>query len=266
MPAADGPAFVAAAVSAAVRAKAPRRTIQAVAAAVAGVFVHPPTVRATPRTSAAEPARAQGRASEMDGDPTELLNTLRAARAAQRRRKKERRRAAKASSAAVKVDVEMGSRGGGEAPATTPNRRDDSFNSGEQPVPDSSAECVQSGGQQLPDRGADPVSRRDDSFSSESLDPKKNEAAVEAVCNAGPEESSGSNPEGDANLIARLSELCRPALVTFMQQRMQQHMQQQHVEEHAGDSIRAQPDVAPAPRQGVSNKLIGKKGSRGGRR
>ena len=37
---ADGPAFVAAAVKAACEAKAPRRTVQAVAAAVAGVFAH----------------------------------------------------------------------------------------------------------------------------------------------------------------------------------------------------------------------------------
>eukprot|EP00928_Gymnodinium_smaydae_P092396 TRINITY_DN7626_c0_g1_i4.p1 TRINITY_DN7626_c0_g1~~TRINITY_DN7626_c0_g1_i4.p1 ORF type:complete len:199 (+),score=17.91 TRINITY_DN7626_c0_g1_i4:298-894(+) len=106
MSAADGPAFLAAAVSAAIRAKAPRRTVQAVAAAVASVFVRPATTRATPRTRAAEPAGAQGRACEEDGDAAVLLDTLRAARSAQRRRKKERRRAAKAAAASESRDLQ----------------------------------------------------------------------------------------------------------------------------------------------------------------
>jgi hypothetical protein len=97
MSAADGPAFLAAAVSAAIRAKAPRRTVQAVASAVAGVFARPATARAAPRMRATEPAGAQSNAGKEESDPVELLHTLRAARAAQRRRKKERRKAAKAA-------------------------------------------------------------------------------------------------------------------------------------------------------------------------
>mmetsp|Transcript_50274 Transcript_50274/g.139588 ORF Transcript_50274/g.139588 Transcript_50274/m.139588 type:complete len:244 (-) Transcript_50274:276-1007(-) len=92
--AADGAALLAAAVGAACRAKAPRRTVQAVAAAVAGVLVRPAAAAAVPRPGAAVPAGAQS-AGPDDSDPVQLLDSLRAARRAQRIRKKERRRAAK---------------------------------------------------------------------------------------------------------------------------------------------------------------------------
>lgn len=95
--AADGPAFVAAAVGAAVQHKAPRRTVEAIAAAVARVFAHPPTARAAPRKEPSVPTgtlRAAGAAGEAD-DPAQLLASIHAHRRAQRIRKKERRRAAK---------------------------------------------------------------------------------------------------------------------------------------------------------------------------
>ena len=92
---ADGAALLAAAIRAAVHAKAPRRTVQAVAAAVTGVLWRP--------TAAAEPhidARVQA------GTPVE---ELRANRNAQRQRKKDRRRsaAAKASNAAPVMSAEV---------------------------------------------------------------------------------------------------------------------------------------------------------------
>ena len=89
----DGAALLAAAVRAACQAKAPRRTVQAVAAAVTGVLVRP-IVAAVPRSGAVVPAGAQS-AHEEPSDPAILLESLRAARRAQRARKKERRRAAK---------------------------------------------------------------------------------------------------------------------------------------------------------------------------
>jgi hypothetical protein len=91
---ADGPALLAAAVRAACQANAPRRTVQAVAAAVTGVLVRPHTVAAEPHTDTGVRAGAQSNA-EADGDPAMLLSSLRAVRKAQRQRKKERRLAAK---------------------------------------------------------------------------------------------------------------------------------------------------------------------------
>jgi len=93
MSSADGASLVAAAVRAAILAKAPRRTVAAVAAAVAGAFVHrSPAQRPAPTPRA--PTGRQAATPPAPGDsPEELLQALRAERQAQRRRKKERRRA-----------------------------------------------------------------------------------------------------------------------------------------------------------------------------
>ena len=89
--------MLAAAVKAAIQAKAPRRTVQAVAAAVASVVIRPDA--AVPRSDPKARAGTQSEAQHDDGDPAGLLASLRAARAAQRKRKKERRRAAKQAAA-----------------------------------------------------------------------------------------------------------------------------------------------------------------------
>ncbi|CAE8656688.1 unnamed protein product [Polarella glacialis] len=94
---ADGPAFVAAAVRAAILAKAPRRTVQAVAAAVTGVFTSRPAA-ATLRTSSAAQAMPRGECRSTPGigaSAEELVAALQEARRARRRRKKENRRAKK---------------------------------------------------------------------------------------------------------------------------------------------------------------------------
>lgn len=98
--AADGPAFVAAAVRAACLAKAPRRTVSAVAAAVAAVFAHQHASATSGRKVAEQPA-AQCAADVVtdEASPPTLVEALRSARRAQRRRKKERRLAAKAQAA-----------------------------------------------------------------------------------------------------------------------------------------------------------------------
>jgi len=96
--AADGPALLAAAVRAACLAHAPRRTVQAVAAAVTGVLAHPKTAAAEQAPATGTPVRSHRAATqekEAGTSPEELLRTLRAVRSAQRKRKKERRRAAK---------------------------------------------------------------------------------------------------------------------------------------------------------------------------
>mmetsp|Transcript_58117 Transcript_58117/g.115213 ORF Transcript_58117/g.115213 Transcript_58117/m.115213 type:complete len:273 (+) Transcript_58117:60-878(+) len=87
---ADGAALLAAAVRAACLAKAPRRTVQAVAEAT----------DAAPATDTGEAAGRQRAAAPEPGGSSaeELLAALRQARAAQRRRKKERRRAKRPSS------------------------------------------------------------------------------------------------------------------------------------------------------------------------
>jgi len=94
---ADGAALLAAAVRAAVLAKAPRRTVQAVASAVTGVLARPETAQAAKGPVPTVPAGSQSAAAESAGEqtPEVLLQTLRAARSAQRRRKKERRKARK---------------------------------------------------------------------------------------------------------------------------------------------------------------------------
>jgi hypothetical protein len=91
----EGAALLAAAIRAAIHAKAPRRTVQAVAAAVTGVLWRP--------TAAAEPhidARMQAGTT---------VDDVRADRSAQRQRKKERRRsaAAKAANAAPAPSAEV---------------------------------------------------------------------------------------------------------------------------------------------------------------
>ncbi|CAE8671775.1 unnamed protein product [Polarella glacialis] len=122
--ASDGPALLAAAVRAACLAKAPRRTTQAVAAAVAGVILRPPTAAAVPGPTSAAPAGPQ-RAAEGAGDasPEALLAALRSARAGQRKRKKERRKAAKfaAPTGEDAEDQQMGNCLGGDGglPAVT---------------------------------------------------------------------------------------------------------------------------------------------------
>ena len=93
----DGSALVAAAVRAACLAKAPRRTVQAVAAAVAGVCLRPVAVEGRKRaTVASEPASAHD-SSAGDASPEELLEALRSCRREQRRRKKARRKANRAA-------------------------------------------------------------------------------------------------------------------------------------------------------------------------
>ena len=91
---ADGPALLAPAVRAACLAKAPRRTIQAVASAVTGVLVRP-TDDAVPRSRPLMPAGAQSADCDDVTVPGAAVDAIREARRAQRRRKKERRQAAK---------------------------------------------------------------------------------------------------------------------------------------------------------------------------
>ena len=96
-----GASLVAAAVRAAILANAPRRAVQAVASAVAGVALRPDAdPRSGPRhagtpTDHVSPA---GDAPPPPGSsPEELLEALRASRRAQRARKKARRRASRSS-------------------------------------------------------------------------------------------------------------------------------------------------------------------------
>jgi hypothetical protein len=93
--AADGAALVAAAVDAAHRAGAPRRTVAAVAAAVAGTVL---SAAAAPRQPATKPQvhTQEPPSATLEADnPEKLLASLRAVRRAQRLRKKQRRRDAK---------------------------------------------------------------------------------------------------------------------------------------------------------------------------
>lgn len=95
-PAADGAALVAAAVQAALREGAPRRTVAAVAAAVAGTVLS----AASQSTRLATKPRVLIQEAPTDaeaGNPEQLLASLRTARRAQRQRKKQRRREAKAA-------------------------------------------------------------------------------------------------------------------------------------------------------------------------
>ena len=100
----DGPALLAAAVRAACLAKAPRRTVQAVAAAVAGVLVRQ-MAEAVPRPRSEVPAGAQV-AAEPTEDLAGLVGTLRTARRSRRARK--RRSRAKSAAAAVAAEAKAG--------------------------------------------------------------------------------------------------------------------------------------------------------------
>jgi len=93
--AADGAALVAAAVQAAIQAGAPRRTVAAVAAAVAGTSLSA-AARSTPtETRARVPPLDPQKPAEESGDAAQLLERLKAVRKAARLRKKQRRREAK---------------------------------------------------------------------------------------------------------------------------------------------------------------------------
>ena len=143
---ADGPAFVAAAVQAACLAKAPRRTVQAVAAAVAGVFAHPAAAHAPTATEPLVlPSTQRTSSKDDDGDATPLLTALTSARSAQSRRKRARCRenragaesmaaaAATATNAsppsASAADHELGAKCGGlsASPAAVSSVADASF-------------------------------------------------------------------------------------------------------------------------------------------
>ena len=92
-------ALLAAAVRAAILAKAPRRTVQAVASAVAGVLVRPAAASQpshTPGRFAGSPPGDTDEADLSNRDAADLLEALRTTRRARRARKKERRRAARA--------------------------------------------------------------------------------------------------------------------------------------------------------------------------
>ena len=92
----DDPALLGAAILAVCLAKAPRRTVQAVASTVMGVLLNAPIAGTSPATAPQRPRRTE----VLDGDEeyddsAELLEALRASRRARRKRKKEKRRAAK---------------------------------------------------------------------------------------------------------------------------------------------------------------------------
>ena len=109
MVAPDPAALVAAAVRAACLAKAPRRTIQGVAAAVVSVLMNPSPAAAAPRMVRAETAGDPGATSAAGDHVTEQR---RAARAAKRRQKRQRKRAAQAPAACKPVqEVDTAPRG-----------------------------------------------------------------------------------------------------------------------------------------------------------
>eukprot|EP00419_Tripos_fusus_P054077 CAMPEP_0172805998 /NCGR_PEP_ID=MMETSP1075-20121228/6056_1 /TAXON_ID=2916 /ORGANISM="Ceratium fusus, Strain PA161109" /LENGTH=253 /DNA_ID=CAMNT_0013644713 /DNA_START=61 /DNA_END=822 /DNA_ORIENTATION=+ len=94
----DGPALLGAAIRAACLARAPRRTVQAIASAVTGVLVGRHVASGTsPKSIRRQQRDTEG--SDCDDGPgdAELLEALRASRRARRKRKKDRRRAAKAA-------------------------------------------------------------------------------------------------------------------------------------------------------------------------
>lgn len=99
MAACDGTALLAAAVRAACMANASSRTVQAVAAAVAGVLVHQPASATAGRVDRLQPSAQQATDRVGDGDDatSAFIEALRSERRAQRKRKKQRRRAAKAA-------------------------------------------------------------------------------------------------------------------------------------------------------------------------
>ena len=115
----DGAALLAAAVRAAILAKAPRRTVQAVATAVAGVLVRP--VKAEPASVPEDAASAPRAPAPAFGDASAdaLLQALRAKRCATRRAKRQRRTARRSASAAPDAEEEPLPAATGEAPHST---------------------------------------------------------------------------------------------------------------------------------------------------
>ena len=99
----DRAALLGAAIRAACLAKAPRRTIQAIASAVTGVLRRPHTASTRVKVPDVQPSTQRATSAPGNGgSPEELLAALREARSAQRRRKKDRRKAAKAARASAK--------------------------------------------------------------------------------------------------------------------------------------------------------------------
>ena len=120
---ADSAALLAAAIRACCLAKAPRRTVQAVAAAVTGVLVRSATDAAVPGAGPSVPAGPVAH-DYTANDPGQLLDSLRAARRLQRKKKKERRKAAKLAAADGASKQTEGAAGkpvdAGKAPAGEP--------------------------------------------------------------------------------------------------------------------------------------------------
>ena len=94
MASADGSSLIAAAIRAAILAKAPRRTVQAIAAAVTSVLVHQ-IADACPKTKDADHVRSSNASNaKLSGvSAEEHVEALRAARSARRRRKRANKRA-----------------------------------------------------------------------------------------------------------------------------------------------------------------------------
>ena len=93
MASADGSSLIAAAIRAAILAKAPRRTVQAIAAAVTSVLVHQ-TADACPKTKDEDHVRSSNASNaKLPGvSAEEHVEALRAARSARRRRKRANKR------------------------------------------------------------------------------------------------------------------------------------------------------------------------------
>ena len=89
----DGASLVAAAIRAAILAKAPRRTVSAVAAAVTGALVHQRTAPPANMESREPAGNPAGATAVPTGSPAELVAALKEARQVKRRKKKARRRA-----------------------------------------------------------------------------------------------------------------------------------------------------------------------------
>jgi len=127
----DGASLLAAAIRSACLAKAPRRTVQAVASSVTGVLVRQEAAGATPVPRARVPAESHRTAvhKEEETSPEELLQTLRAVRSARRKRKKEKRKAAKSDR----------SRDRGESTAKRSDDADEEMEAAEKEEPGSTA-------------------------------------------------------------------------------------------------------------------------------
>jgi hypothetical protein len=151
---ADGPALLAAAVDASIKAMAPRRTTTGVAAAVAGaILAHRAAARAKPAVGPSVPA-GTGRASPAPANgetsPEDLLEALREARRTQRRRKKARRRAAQRARAREEDAITIATGpdcGGGQAPEAAVMAMDDVQSRGEKRHASSSLDAVASAAQ-----------------------------------------------------------------------------------------------------------------------